>query len=122
MNYLQNILNESLVQAIGWTIVHSIWQGALIVVIAALALSFFKNPSAKLKYNIFTSTLFAILTCSLVTFTYLHHTIEIPTIEWSVPIEIQNDKNDIVELVFLDNTNSTASETPRGGRICVRLF
>lgn len=111
MNYLQNILNESLVQAIGWTILHSIWQGALIVVIAALVLSFFKNPSSKLKYNIYTSTLFAILASSLATFAYLHHTAETPKIEWSVPVEVQNDKNDIVELVFLDNINSTASET-----------
>ncbi|MFK7906369.1 MAG: M56 family metallopeptidase [Chitinophagales bacterium] len=109
MNYLQNMFDESLVNAIGWTILHSIWQGAVVVVIVALLLSIFKNPSSKLKYNVYTSALFAVLACSLATFFYLHQNNE-TTVDWVIPIEIQNENNDIVELVFLENIASETRE------------
>ncbi len=110
MTYLQNILNETLVNAIGWTILHSIWQGAIVVIIATVVLSLFKNPSSKLRYNMYASALFVLLGCSLSTFCYLHQTAA-PAVDWVVPVEVQNEKNDIVELVFLDE--SIASETSK---------
>lgn len=110
MNYLQNIFNETLVNAIGWTLLHSLWQGAVVVIIAALVLTFFKNPSSKLRYNVFTSALFALLGCGIATFFYLHQNTS-KTVDWVVPVEVQNEQNDIVELVFLDE--NIASETPK---------
>ncbi len=109
MNFLQNIFDESLVNAIGWTILHSLWQGAVVVLIVALVLSIFKNPSSKLKYNVYTSALFAVLACSLGTFCYLHQNNE-TTVDWVIPVEIQNENNDIVELVFLENIASETRE------------
>ncbi|MEZ4888329.1 MAG: M56 family metallopeptidase [Chitinophagales bacterium] len=104
MNYLQNIFNESLVNAIGWTILHSIWQGAVVVVVVAFVLSLLKNPSSKLKYNLYTTALFAVLGCSVATFFYLkHNNSPNPSkVEWIVPAKTQHEQNDIVELVFLD--------------------
>ena len=109
MNYLQNIFDESLVNAIGWTILHSLWQGAIVVIIAALVLSIFKNPSSKLRYNVYASALFALLGSSLLTFCYLQHNNNSSTVDWVVPVEVQNENNDIVELVFLDE--NVASKT-----------
>lgn len=119
MNYLQNIFNETLVNAIGWTILHSIWQGAIVVILATVALSFFKNPSSKLRYNMYASALFGLLSCSLITFCYLHQTAS-PAVDWAVPVEVQNEQNDIVELVFLEE--SIASETPTRAETSVSAF
>jgi len=52
MNFVNGILPESLTDAIGWTIVHSIWEGIVIGVILFAVLSFIPDSKSRLRYNI----------------------------------------------------------------------
>jgi bla regulator protein blaR1 len=50
MNWLQNILPDNLTYALGWTVVHSLWQGIIIVAIMALFLAVSKNKTANRRF------------------------------------------------------------------------
>ncbi|HUS86981.1 MAG TPA: M56 family metallopeptidase [Bacteroidales bacterium] len=59
MEILNNIIPEQIQYALGWTLVHSLWQGAIISIVLGLILWFLKNWSARIRYYI--SFLFMII-------------------------------------------------------------
>lgn len=68
MNVLQNIFSAEFIEAIGWTIVHSLWQGALIVIVLAVLMLLMRRNSAQLKYFISFIALLLIMGWSAFTF------------------------------------------------------
>lgn len=44
--------NETLLKAISWTLVHSVWQGLILAVLAGLAIVFTKKSTSVLRYNV----------------------------------------------------------------------
>lgn len=73
MRTLENFLNESLIEALGWTLLHSLWQGALIAIVLALSFYFLRKHSPRLRYAV---ALFAMLTfvvATVITFTQYHN-------------------------------------------------
>ena len=47
MNYLAAQVNSPAASALGWTLVHSLWQGALVAAVLAAALCLFRSPRAR---------------------------------------------------------------------------
>lgn len=68
MNTFYNIFSSELVEAIGWTLVHSLWQGSLVAILLAILLLFLRRNSAQVKYFISFITLFIMLGWSAITF------------------------------------------------------
>ncbi len=68
MNFLQEIFSEQFIYALGWTLLHSLWQGALIGLIIAVAMVFLHKYTAKLRYFINSMSLFVLAGLALVTF------------------------------------------------------
>ena len=68
MDFIQNFISEELIYALGWTVMHSIWQGFLIAIVMALALQVWSKKSAKVRYEVATFSLFLVLACSVCTF------------------------------------------------------
>ena len=62
------ILNNSIIETIGWTLIHSFWQITLIGIIVKLFLIIYKNRSSAFKYNIAITGMAAILLATSVTF------------------------------------------------------
>ena len=50
MSFIQNNILESILDSIGWTLIHSLWQGLLILSLFLLMLIIFKNKSVQFKY------------------------------------------------------------------------
>ena len=50
MNKVENILPDNLTYALGWTVVHSLWQGVIIAAIMALLLAILKNKTANRRF------------------------------------------------------------------------
>ena len=71
MNFIQNLLSDETIYALGWTMVHSLWQGMLIAFVMALVLFGLQKRSAKLRYEIASVSLFLVFLASLCTFTWL---------------------------------------------------
>ncbi|OJJ15335.1 hypothetical protein BKI52_38620 [marine bacterium AO1-C] len=74
MSWIQNLLPPQLTNALGWTLIHSLWQGAALAILLALTLIFLRKNSSKLRYFIATSALFTLVLASVITFLSLYQT------------------------------------------------
>jgi bla regulator protein BlaR1 len=68
MNFAAMILPQRIVEALGWTLFHSLWQGALAALGFALVLYFSRRNSARVRYALGLATLLLVLVASLATF------------------------------------------------------
>jgi beta-lactamase regulating signal transducer with metallopeptidase domain len=68
MTWLEQLKSASLIEPLGWTILHSLWQGTSIVIIAAVILRLTRSRSAQLRYVIACLTLFSMLIAAIGTF------------------------------------------------------
>ncbi len=67
---MEAIINN-LIKAIGWSILHSLWQGAIVFAILFIALSVKPKMTARLKHNLAMSALFLIFISFCLTFASL---------------------------------------------------
>ena len=68
MNFALNILPDNVVNALGWTLLHSLWQGALAALGFALFLYLSRRASARARYAMGLAVLALVLLASLATF------------------------------------------------------
>lgn len=68
MNFAANILPGNVVNALGWTLLHSLWQGALAALGFALFLYLSRRASARARYAMGLAVLALVLLASLATF------------------------------------------------------
>ncbi|MHA4737378.1 M56 family metallopeptidase [Dyadobacter sp. MSC1_007] len=70
MKLFSNLFSDSTVSAFGWTLIHSIWQGTLLMLLAVAAFHLLRRRSANLKYLTGVGFLFAQILVSAGTFFY----------------------------------------------------
>jgi len=68
MNVLQDVFSEQFIYALGWTLLHSLWQGALIAILIAGAMIFLHRYTARLRYFIYSISLFLVAGLAVITF------------------------------------------------------
>ena len=68
MNIIQNVFSEQFIYALGWTLLHSLWQGALIGILIAGAMIFLHKYTARLRYFIYSISLFLVAGLAVITF------------------------------------------------------
>ncbi|GAA3999948.1 hypothetical protein GCM10022408_08690 [Hymenobacter fastidiosus] len=68
MNWLETALSPALVRALGWTIVHSLWQGAVVGLALVGLLLLLRRHSAQVRYNVACVALATMVGLALVTF------------------------------------------------------
>ena len=71
MNWLYNFLPESYVHALGWTVVHSLWQGTLIAAAMMLTMLGLQRQSAAMRYRMAFGSLVLMLLVAFSTFCFL---------------------------------------------------
>ncbi len=71
MSFIYEILPERIINALGWTILHSFWQGLVIGALLFLLLYFYRHYSSNLRYNL--SVFSLILICGLFFITFIIH-------------------------------------------------
>lgn len=70
MNLITELLPANLTQALGWTLLHSLWQGALIALLLGLTLVLLRRASAQSRYRAAGAALLAQLLLAIGTFSY----------------------------------------------------
>src|SRR5690606_2178948 len=70
MNFTHLFIEERYLEAIGWTLVHSIWQIALISMLLWVILAIVPKKASAWRYNIALSVLFLIFAAGCWTFIY----------------------------------------------------
>lgn len=68
MNLLQSIFSPAITEALGWTIVHAIWQGFIVFIALLILLALVKKHSAQTRYFISYTALVVFLGWSVSTF------------------------------------------------------
>jgi len=67
-----NFINSNLLQSIGWTLLHSLWQSVVIALIAAFIIYFIPKRRADLKHLVTLFSMLSILLCTVITFGILN--------------------------------------------------
>lgn len=68
MKIIQYLFSTEIIEALGWTLIHSLWQGALIAIVLTILLLFMRHNSAQVKYFISFVALFGLIVWSAATF------------------------------------------------------
>lgn len=101
MNIIENVFSEQFVYALGWTLIHSLWQGALIGLLIAVAMVLLHKYSAKLRYFIYSTSLLVVAGLAIVTFISSYVTFQ--------PSDAKSDLPATTSGVFFDSGESTIS-------------
>ena len=112
--FIDNWFNNAFIQALGWTLFHSLWQGFLLVVLISLAIVVTKRSSAATRYRIFSSLFFIFIGATLCTFI-----IEFSSLR-SIPTPSLLTGNDIGDTLTLSTNTHTAAvdlNVPLPGRL-----
>ena len=72
MNYLPQLLAPAITEALGWTILHSLWQSTFIAVLLSVAMLLLHRQSSQWRYRVAICALFLNLLAALATFNYYY--------------------------------------------------
>ena len=101
MNLLNNFLSENLINAIGWTLINSLWQGLIIGLVLAILLLVFSKSSPRVRELLAFGALAIIFTASTLTFE-----------EYFEKNETTIDKSEYVTLPIHTESNSIKVNIP----------
>ncbi|HZS47212.1 MAG TPA: M56 family metallopeptidase [Blastocatellia bacterium] len=79
MTFVESLFSKPLFQAVGWALIHFIWQGTLVAMILSSANIFLKNASANARYVAACGALFLMLALPVATaISYYAQPVELP--------------------------------------------
>src|SRR5690554_6298702 len=89
MNFTQSLIEEKYLEAIGWTLLHSVWQIALISMLLWFAMAMMRKKASAWRYNTALSALALIFIAGCGTFIYQLESAERnPAPAYTVNIEV----------------------------------
>jgi beta-lactamase regulating signal transducer with metallopeptidase domain len=103
---IEQILNPEILTALGWTLIHSLWQVAAVAVLLALVLLILRKSSARLRYNIAISSL--LISFCLFVGTFGFYYFNVTSMEMSI-VFIDNNTEIAALLVQNDLANTAES-------------
>jgi len=72
MEIINRLFSENFIEALGWTVLHSLWQATLIAIIIGCILLSIPKKSAIFRYRVATTGMLAILLCAIATFVWIY--------------------------------------------------
>ena len=68
MDFITQFFSDTVLYALGWTVVHSLWQGTLLAVVLSIIMMALEKRSARLRYEVACGALFTMLMMAVATF------------------------------------------------------
>ena len=68
MEFITQFFSDTALYALGWTVVHSLWQGTLLAVLLSVLMMALEKRSARLRYEVACGAMFTMLMMALATF------------------------------------------------------
>lgn len=93
--------------ALGWTLVHSLWQAFILAIITGVALIFLQKKASKVRYFVANVGLFSLLIAALTTFVLYYDFSK----EAGEVIFIQDTSSALTPINHFEEANSTISNT-----------
>lgn len=100
MTFIENITNNSGIQTLGWTLIHSLWQGLLVFLVIKTTLQFISQKKSQLRYSLGLLGIIILLMASVSTFMYL-----LPSSNYSIAQTVSftfSGEKQVVELTALE--------------------
>jgi beta-lactamase regulating signal transducer with metallopeptidase domain len=72
MNLAGDLFSGDLIRALGWTLVHSLWQGGAVALFVGIVMLFLKKHSANLRYLVYSIGMVVILGLAMITFIHFY--------------------------------------------------
>lgn len=89
--------NENILKAISWTLIHSIWQGLVLTLLAGLILIATKKTTARFRYNCLLLLFSFFITCIGITYAYEYNSAFAPSQDTFIPaINYNPEKSGII--------------------------
>ena len=98
MNFFSDIFSFEFIYAFGWTILHSLWQSAVVAAILGLIMIVLRNKTSKLKYLATVLAMFTILCASISTFYFYYSDSDVAGI--NTPVTRQ--ESNAISLALID--------------------
>ena len=90
MKNLADLIRLPMVETLGWTLLHFLWQGALIALILAALLWLLKNHVSSLRYGLACASLALMFLCPMITYRVLEtRTPTKPIVETALPLQTE---------------------------------
>lgn len=108
MNFIIDLFPADFIQALGWTLFHSIWQGFLVAIILLIGLKITDDKSAKFRYALSFAALMILLFSSGITFySYYNDPQYSVTIHSYLTKESLDKTQDNLNTAQIDSTNKS---------------
>ncbi len=91
MSIFETLYSSGIIKALGWTLLHSLWQGLLIIMIASLVLIALRKHAATYRYAVLCGSMLTLLLAAVVTFFTVYQTVK--------PVSIQESSVRVVSAV-----------------------
>jgi beta-lactamase regulating signal transducer with metallopeptidase domain len=115
MDILKNILSQEIIQNLGWTLVHFVWQAAAIALLLAIVLRLLHKSSANLRYIIACMALALIVLMPIVTIRMVDVSVETIEPVKLVSVDLPKAEFDapaLVQMPQLQSPPTQAAVTP----------
>lgn len=111
MTWIAQIFPEYIIHALGWTVLHSVWQGGMIALVLAIVLWSTRQKTARLRHELASGAIFLQFIVSICTFLWMidQHS-------------ATQEQQALLQMVFADpELNATATKIPLDQKITVWL-
>lgn len=88
---IPDFLSSSIAEALGWTLVHSLWQGLIVTAIVALLLKIIPSRASGSRYTVALAGLLILVTTIGITFTQVYTTKNIPPAIYTSTLSSNNN-------------------------------
>ncbi len=68
MEFITQFFSDTVLYALGWTVIHSLWQGTLLAVLLSVLMMALEKRSARFRYEVACGAMFTMLMMALATF------------------------------------------------------
>jgi bla regulator protein BlaR1 len=103
MNILAAIFSAELTEALGWMLIHSLWQGAIIAILLFLVLYFIRKKSAQIKYFLSFVALVGIMVWAGITF---FNAYQYASEKQELKTQLLNNPDYLKNILSMDNAHS----------------
>ena len=121
MEILENILSQGLVQRLGWTLVHFVWQAGMVALLLAILLKLLRKSSANLRYIVACLALVIVVLLPAITMNLISVTMSYSATEFepepaaitSTPVTIEQLSNIEAPVIETQHPVENVTVSPR---------
>lgn len=110
MKLLDQFFQNDIVHALGWTIIHSFWQGLLIVLVLTVGLVFLRRHSSQMRYLAGYLALFLLTLCSAYTFFWSFSAQSTGAVVSTAQIQLSENPTDVTTVALSETISPTVIE------------